>query len=67
MRMVQASFPRLKDRFVYEENGERKLVLKMILLLYNYYARRVCINQILNTHMTHLEHEANEEYVRPLL
>ena len=48
MRMVQASFPRSKYRFVYEENGERKLVMKIILLLYKFCARQVGFNQILN-------------------
>ncbi len=42
----QASFPRLKDRFVYKERGEQRIVLKMFVLLYKMWARMVGINQI---------------------
>ncbi len=46
MRSLQAPFPRLKDCFIYEEFGERRLIMKMCLLLSNLRARRVGINQI---------------------
>ncbi len=62
MLAMQASFPRVKDRFVYEERGERRIVLKMFVLLYNIHARMVGINQIRNTYMKyHLERDANED------
>ena len=61
MRMIQTSFPRLKDRFVYEERGERRIYLKMLILLYNMRARMVGINQIRNTYMRHLTRDANED------
>lgn len=61
MRGLQASFPRLKDRFVYEERGERRITLKMLLLLYNMRARMVGINQIRNTYMPHLIQDANQD------
>ena len=67
MRMVQASLPRLKDRFIYEEHGERRVMLKMCILLYNLRARRVGINQILNTYMPNLRTDANQQFVPPLL
>ena len=60
MLVLQASFPRLKDRFVYEERGERRIVLKMMVLLYNMRARMVGINQILNTYMPRLMWDAND-------
>ena len=37
MRAFQSSFPRIKDRLVYEEVGERLVVLKLLALLLNYY------------------------------
>ena len=61
MLTMQASFPRVKDRFVYEERGERRIVLKMFVLLYNMRARMVGINQIRNTYMPHLERDVNED------
>ena len=36
MRAVQSSFPRLKKRFVYEERGEGRIILKMMILLFFY-------------------------------
>jgi len=51
MRMIQTSFPQLKDRFVYEERGEGRIYLKMMILLYNMHARMVGINQSRNNYM----------------
>jgi DDE superfamily endonuclease len=67
MRALQASFPRLKDRLIYEEKGERKMILKMLILLYNFRARRVGINQILSTYMPHLQANANMQFVAPMV
>jgi hypothetical protein len=61
MLTMQASFPRVKDRFVYEERGEQRIVLKMFAMLYNMRARMVGINQIQNTYMRHLKRDANED------
>ena len=57
----QTSFPRVKDRFIYKERGERRICLKMLILLYNMRARMVGINQIRNTYMRHLMRDANED------
>jgi len=51
MRMMQSSFPRLCDKFPYETRGERRISLKMMVLLYNLRARMVGINQIRNVFM----------------
>lgn len=61
MLSIQSSFPRVKDRFIYEERGERRIVMKMFVLLYNMRARMVGINQIRNTYMTHLQRNANKD------
>ena len=61
MRALQASFPRLKDRFIYEENGERRIMMKMCLLLYNLRARRVGINQIRSTYLPALDVNVKEQ------
>ena len=55
MRMIQGQFPRLKDRIVLEDFGERKVILNLMVLLYNYQASTVGINQILNTFMSKTE------------
>ena len=62
MRAFQASFPRVKDRIPFENKGQRKLMVKMMLLLYNLRARRVGINQILNVYMSSLTQDVNEIY-----
>ncbi len=59
MRAVQSSFPRLKDRILYEERGERKLLLLSLFLIYNIRTRMVGINQILNVYMPYLNRNAN--------
>jgi hypothetical protein len=51
----------VKDGFVYEERGERRVCLKMLVLLYNMRARMVGINQIRNTDMKDLMRYANED------
>ena len=63
MRAIQSSFPRLKDTVKYEELGERRTMMKMVLLLYNLRARLVGINQIRNVYMPMLEVDANVEFV----
>jgi DDE superfamily endonuclease len=59
MRGLQGSFPRLKDRLLYEERGERKIILHLIVLLYNFRASTVGINQIQSSFMPNLLRSAN--------
>ncbi len=59
MRALQSSFPRMQDRIVYEERGERRIMMKMMILLYNFRARLVGINQIKNVYMPNLIQDAN--------
>jgi hypothetical protein len=61
MLMIQASFPQVKDPFIYKEQGEQQIVLKMFVLLYNMRTRMVGINQIKNTYMRHLHRNANKD------
>ena len=63
MRSLQSSFPWIKDRFVYEEEGERRIMFKMIILLYNLQARIVGINHIKNVYMPLLGVDATEKFV----
>ena len=58
MRSLQSLFPRLGDRLVYEERGERRIMMKMMILLYNFRARLVGINQIENVYMSNLNDDA---------
>jgi hypothetical protein len=51
MRAIQGSFPRLKDRIHYETNGERKVFLQLLPLLYNYRTNMVGLNAIANTYV----------------
>lgn len=60
MRGLQASFPRLKDRMRYEEGGERRLIMRLIVFLYNYRASVVGLNQIQSVYMPWLERSANK-------
>ena len=52
---------------IYEETGEWRVIMKMMILLFNARSRRVGINQILNTYMPALERDVNQDVVAPLL
>ena len=58
MRAIQSAFPRMKDAILYEEKGERGVVLKLLPLLYNIRLAKVGLNQILNTYAPHLSKDA---------
>jgi hypothetical protein len=46
MRALQGSMPRLKARWTYEERDERLVGLTLLVLLYNYKANNMDLNQI---------------------
>ena len=54
MQGLQGLFPWLKDCIIYEEDGERAIILKFISLLYNYRVRSFGINQIIYHYMPSL-------------
>ena len=62
MRTFQSSFPRIKDRIIYEEGSGRKLILQFLVYLLNFRANKVGINQIRNTYMPALQQNANVFY-----
>ncbi len=59
MRALQSLCPRILDRIVHEERGERRIMMKMMILLYNLRVRLVGINQIKNVYMANLNQDAN--------
>jgi len=64
MRGFQASFPRMKDCFDYEERGERRIIMIMYVLLFNLRSRLVGIDQIRNVYMPWLAREVNKKYTK---
>jgi hypothetical protein len=46
MRAIQSAFPRMLDDFRYEEMGSRRLILSVMVMLYNFRSDRVGLNQI---------------------
>ena len=51
MRAIQSAFPRLRDRIRFEVNGERRIYLSLLPLLYNFRLSTVGLNQIRNTYV----------------
>ena len=49
MRMIGGSFPRLKDPLVFEEEGDRLVILRLMANLYNFQTSQMGINQIMNS------------------
>ena len=62
MGSFQASFPWLRDPIDYEYFGVRRIMMKMMILLYNLRTRRVGINQIRNVYMPFLGQDVNLLY-----
>ena len=49
--MIQCAFPRLKDSLQYEEEGGRKIILRLMMHIYNFQTYNVGHNIILNSYM----------------
>ena len=58
MKQFQSSFPRVKDEFRLETQGERRIILLLVVYLFNYRTNLVGCNQIRSTFMPHLEANA---------
>ena len=52
MRMINGQFPRLKDRMPLGDFQDRKVIMNLMVLLYNYQTHKVGINHILNNYMS---------------
>ncbi len=59
--------PRIKDRMKFEERGEWKVTLTMMVLLYNLRAKMVGINQLNSFYAGPLDRDANLDFITPLL
>jgi hypothetical protein len=64
MRAFQSSMPHIKDRMKFEEHGERKVTLTMMVLLITY---MVGINQLNSFYAGPLSRDANLDFTLPLL
>jgi hypothetical protein len=58
MRQFQASFPRMKDEFRLETQGERRIILLLVVYLFKYRMNLVGCNQVRSTFTPHLEANA---------
>ena len=63
MRVFQASFTKIKDHITLEYRGQRKLMMKLMIHLYNLCTRKVAINQILNVYIPSLHENVNQLYI----
>ena len=61
MRAFQLSMPQIKDRMKFESHGEHKVILTMMILLYNLSTWAVGIHQLQSFYATRLLHDANVE------
>ncbi len=55
MKQFQSSFPRIKDDITFETRGERRIILRLFVHLYNFRTNCVGSNQIRSTFMPQLE------------
>lgn len=63
MRAVRSSFPWLKDKMIYEEHGERRIIFNCIFHLCNLRAQLGGISQIANVYLPALDHNAYAQCV----
>jgi hypothetical protein len=64
MNGFQLSFPRMRDRLRWVEFGECKVIISLVVHLYNIRSRLVGINEIQNTYMPNLSPEVHTYYGR---
>jgi hypothetical protein len=67
MHAFQSLMPCIKNRMIYEEQGEQKVNLTMMILLCNLRARMVGINQLNSVYKGALNRNANIDFVLPFL
>ena len=53
MRQFQAFFPQMKDEFHLETQGERRIILLLVVYLFNFRTNLVGFNQMRSTYMPH--------------
>jgi hypothetical protein len=63
MHTFQASFPCVQNRISLECREQQKLMMKLMILLYNIRMRKVGINQVLNVYMPYLGENVNSLYI----
>ena len=51
MRIIQSSFPRLREPLRYEEDGDRFIILRLMTNLYNYQTEMMGSNMIYNSYI----------------
>ena len=51
MRMIQGQFPRITDTLIFKESGDRRVILRLLVHLYNFNCAQVGHNEILNSFM----------------
>jgi len=60
MQGFQSSSPCLKEKIIYEERGERKIMLNLMVLLYNFRVAKVEQKQIQSVYLPFLSRDAQE-------
>jgi DDE superfamily endonuclease len=63
MRAIQGSMPRLKDPIKFEQNGERRVIMKLVPLLYNIRLTLVGLNQLKSVYVKNWERDSRM-YIR---
>jgi DDE superfamily endonuclease len=63
MRAIQGSMPRLKDKIRFELKGERKVIMKLVPLIYNIRLSLVGLNQLKSTYVKNWERDSRM-YIR---
>ncbi len=60
MRMIQGSFPRLKESLCYEEKGDRRVILRLMVSLSNFTCSNMGMDIIQNSYMEKTNYFGNQ-------
>ena len=72
IRGLEGSFRRLKDTLLFEEEGDRKIIQRRMVHMYNFQTTQVGFNYIINTfmdktgHFDTVEIDTNANHLLPL-
>jgi hypothetical protein len=61
MCAMKSVFPRIKEKIMYKTKGRRKVMLNLMVLLYNYRLEHVGLNEIQTTFVGALKNQYGEE------
>ena len=65
MRMIQGQFPRVTDTMVFETSGDRRVILRLMVHIYNFQCSQIGHNIILSSFMENDDGFFGHDHITP--